>query len=327
MKTLTSKKILEYITEHTQATAKELAIFLEISPQALFRQLSKLQQEGQLTKVGSAPKVFYLLKHTEPTPIPSREGLSEKEQAFIDEHYIHITPLGEKKEGTLGFQYWCTKTGQPFLKTAHEYTALLMKYHNFQKNGLIDATSKLQSTFKQFYLDTLYYLDFYSIERFGKTKLGQLLLYAKQSQNSKLMIELIHMIEPKIKSIIVDRSIDAIGFIPPTVKREVQFMKVLEQSLQLDEIKIPIIKIKSEIMVPQKTLSKLADRIENAQKTFLVDSQKIYRNVLLIDDAVGSGATLNETAGQLRKRGLVSGNIIGVAITGSLNGFEVINEI
>ena len=42
----------------------------------------------------------------------------------------------------------------------------------------------------QMYLDELYYLDFY-IERFGKTKLGQLLLYAKQSQSRTIIRELI----------------------------------------------------------------------------------------------------------------------------------------
>ena len=52
-----------------------------------------------------------------------------------------------------------------------------------------------------------------------------------------------------------------------------------------------------------------------------------YKNVLLIDDAVGSGATMNETAMQLRKRGLVDSQIVGLAITGSFKGFDVISEI
>ncbi len=51
----------------------------------------------------------------------------------------------------------------------------------------------MEGTFKELYLENVYYLDFYSIERFGKTKLGQKLLYAKQSQNKKWINKLIEM--------------------------------------------------------------------------------------------------------------------------------------
>jgi len=48
---------------------------------------------------------------------------------------------------------------------------------------------------------------------------------------------------------------------------------------------------------------------------------------LLIDDAIGSGATLNEIALQIKNRGIVNGKIIGLAITGSIKGFDVISEV
>ena len=59
--------------------------------------------------------------------------------------------------------------------------------------------SKLKKTYDQVFLDDLYYLDFYSIDRFGKTKLGQLLLYAKQSQEIVLMNELINTFGPSYR--------------------------------------------------------------------------------------------------------------------------------
>jgi hypothetical protein len=42
-------------------------------------------------------------------------------------------------------------------------------------------------------------------------------------------------------------------------------------------------------------------------------------------NASGSGATLNETAAKLKKLGATE--IFGYAITGSMNGFEVIREV
>ncbi|MEA3272943.1 MAG: hypothetical protein U9P90_04745, partial [Patescibacteria group bacterium] len=106
-----------------------------------------------------------------------------------------------------------------------------------------------------------------------------------------------------------------------------QFMKEFEKKLNLSTKKISITKIKTEIIVPQKTLSGLSDRIENAKSTFAVEDLKIYNNILLIDDALGSGATLNEITAQIRDRGICRGKIIGLAIVGSFKGFDVISEV
>lgn len=77
----------------------------------------------------------------------------------------------------------------------------------------------------------------------------------------------------------------------------------------------------------QKTLTKIEDRIINARETISVDGNANYSNILLIDDAVGSGATLNETARKIRQKGLCRDHIIGLAITGNFKGFDVISEI
>ena len=90
---------------------------------------------------------------------------------------------------------------------------------------------------------------------------------------------------------------------------------------------IRLSKIKTEVIVPQKTLNKLADGIENARNTIFVDDVNQYNNILLIDDAVGSGATMNETAAKIRAKNICRGKIIGLAITGSAKGFDVISEV
>jgi len=327
MKTDTSKKIVEYISENKQATGKELADYLEISRQALFRHLSRLLANNQIYKIGKPPKVFYFVKEKENKGVDDITKINSAIKKTIEENYLIITPVGERKSGLEGFIFWCQKTNQPIQKTAKEYVRTLKKYNVFKKVGFINGMVKMKTTFPQVYLDNLFYLDFYSIERFGKTKLGQMLLYAKQSQNKILMNELILDIKPLVKRLIKKYKIDSIGFIPPTVKRETQFIKEMERGLDLDARKISITKIKTEIAVPQKTLNKLSDRIENAQKTIILDNKKKYKNILLIDDAVGSGATLNETAAQIKSKKICQGKIIGLAITGSFKGFDIISEV
>jgi hypoxanthine-guanine phosphoribosyltransferase len=297
---------------------------LSFSASAVHRQLKRLVNEGKLEKIGKPPKVYYLLASKK---IDNLQLANKAILKTINERYLYISPTGEEKRGWDGFLAWCEKTKQNPIKTANEYASTIKKFDKYKEGNLIDGIVKMKKTFKDVFLDKLYYLDFYSIERFGKTKLGQLLLYAKQSQSLVLMNQLNEQIRPEIIKVIKEKRIDGILFIPPTVKREIQFMKELERQLALPLQTLLVAKIKTDIIVPQKTLSKLDDRVENAKKTIIVEDKKKYKNVLIIDDAVGSGATMNETARQIKDNSLVSGKIIGLAITGSFKGFDVISEV
>jgi len=325
MKTDTSKKIIEYITKKGQATAAELSEYLNLTPRAIFKQLRALIDKERLSKFGRPPKVFYSLYKLVPTQ--EDYDIAPHILKLINEHFMVITPVGEAKEGFDGFVYWCDKFKLDVIKTSHEYEKTLKKYAAHKTKGLIDGMGKMRGTFDEVYLDQLFYLDFYAIERFGKTKLGQYLLYAKQSQDRKQIALLIKSVKSQIDKLISDRNIDGVGFIPPTVKREVQLMRELQKKLRLKPKTISIIKVKTPIIVPQKTLNRLNDRVENAKNTIVVNENNEFKNILLIDDAVGSGATFNETARQIRNKGICKGKITGLAITGSFKGFDVISEV
>jgi len=323
----TREKILKIIKEKQQITAGNLAEYLDISRQALYKHLSNLLSQGKIMKIGKPPKVFYALKRKEKDLIKYK--INSEIEKVINKNYLIITSRGEKIEGFEGFVYWCEKQNLPVEKTAKEYIATLEKYFAFKKDDLIDGSKKMQGTFEDLYLDDTYYLDFYSMERFGKTKLGQMLLYAKQSQNRKLMKvmkELIENIKPIVEKMIKKFKIDAVAYVPPTVKREVQFMNELRKKLNLIVKEITITKIKTEIIIPQKTLNKINDRVENAKGTFVVEEAGGYESILLIDDAVGSGATLNEIAKKIKDKQIAK-KVIGLAITGSFKGFDVISEV
>lgn len=321
----TSEKIIKYIKDKGQSTGSELSDFLDISDRGVRKQLYSLTEKGILEKVGKPPKVFYKLKTEETNNV--FEEISKEATNIINEKYLIINPLGKRMEGVSGFVYWCKKNNLPIKKTAKEYIETVLKYENYKKRGLINGGEKMKNTFTVFNLNKLYYLDFYSIERFGKTKLGQLLLYSKQSQDKKIMKELIAHIKPRVERIIIDFNIDGIVFIPPTVKREIQLMKVLENELGKNSRIVKVTKIRTEIAVPQKTLNKLNDRIENARNTFVIEDKSTYNNILIIDDAVGSGASMNEVAGKIINKNICKGKIVGLAITGSFKGFDVISEV
>jgi len=324
MKLKTENKILIYLQSKGQVTVQDLIEHLNISRQAVYKQISKLQEDGLISKIGRPPKVFYFL--VEDKIKNENNAVDEKIKKIIDDNFLNITASGERQEGFEGFINWCLKRKDPLEKTAKEYVATFNKYKLYKKNGLINGMHKIKGTFSDTAIDKLFYLDFYSIERFGKTRLGQLLLHAKQSQNLGLIKELVNIIRPQIEEFIKKYKIEAVGFIPPTVKREVQFIKELENRLHLKNPKISLVKVKTPIIIPQKTLNRLEDRIENARKTILVDEKNQFKTILLIDDALGSGATINETAKKIKDQKLAE-IVIGLVITGSFSGFEVISEV
>lgn len=105
-------------------------------------------------------------------------------------------------------------------------------------------------------------------------------------------------------------------------------MNYLKDTLNVPLPEIKLVKAyKGDVRVPQKSLRSLKERVLNAESTiYIKDVAPTFKRTLLIDDAVGSGSTLNETAKKLKEQG-VSREVIGYAIVGSYKGFEVINEV
>ena len=74
------------------------------------------------------------------------------------------------------------------------------------------------------------------------------------------------------------------------------------------------------------TKDRIIDFIDKNKKVRPPRPDINHKCIMLIDDAVGSGSTLNETALKLRQQNK-NLFILGYAIVGSYKGFEVIKEI
>jgi len=174
---------------------------------------------------------------------------------------------------------------------------------------------RLDKAFTEVYVDKIYYLDFYDKRLFRKTDYRQMVLYAKYSQGRTLIRELSDLLRPLLEQTIRRHHIDAVAFVPHSVNREVQFMSELRRQLHLRVETIMITKIRSATLVPQKVLTKISDRIKNAACGLVIEETRTFNSVLLIDDNIASGATLNEIAKTLKKRNFAK-TVIGLAITG-----------
>ncbi len=208
------------------------------------------------------------------------------------------------------------------------YVETVKKYDKFKNEiGLIDWIEKMKNTFEKVYLDEIFYIDFYSIEKYWKTKLWNLMFYWKQTQDKEIMNEMFKYIKNPILKVIDYYKIDCYAFIPPSINRKIQILDEINYKLNLSIQELKLMKIYKDKIVSQKSLSKKEDRIQNASETiFIKDKNFSCNTILLIDDAVWSWATLNETAKKIKAMWITK-KVIWLAIVGSYKWFEVINEV
>ncbi len=337
-------QILTIIDTLGEATAARIINEISLSKQRFYVLVAPLIASGQIIKRGSVPNVFYTLNADfessyikETTDMLKSKAFKKnieesclqidgEQREILEKNFYTITPDGREEYGLDAFLNWCHKRHENMQKTLENYLQTIDKYKRFKNHqGLIDATHKIEESFKDKIIKKLYYLDFYSIERYGKTRLGQMILYAKKSHSRDLSTKVANEVKAKIEKIIVDNNIEAIAYIPPTEQRKYQFMDRLREIINSKIPLINIVKIKTNIIVPQKTLSKIEDRVTNAANTIFVSDERKFDKILLIDDAVGSGATFHEVARKLIRQ-KVAKEVYAVSIVGSFNGFEVINE-
>ena len=328
---MTVKQNIEKLLDvYNELSVNEISNKLNVSKQMVHVAIKQLLENNIIIKLGAPPKTIYrkLSETKKAKEIPSL-NLTEDELIYLAQNFLIVTDVGNLLDGIEAFSYWCQQRNLPIEKTAKELIITKDKYKKYlDKSGFIDGTDKLVNTkdYKKIWLNKLYYLDFYAIERFGKTRLGTLLHYAKQGQNKYLMQIMMNEIEKQIKDFIKNHKVDAVAFVPPTVRREVQIMKFIQQKLNLSLPHIEIQKISGIIPIPQKSLSKMNERIRNAENTFAVVDNRNFKHVLLIDDAVGSGSTLNQIAEKIKNKE-VAKNVTGLAIVGSFKGFDVITDV
>lgn len=313
----TKEKIVELLNTHQSLSAKRLRELLFVSESLVHRNLKKLVQEQKIKKSGSSPRVLYSIKKERSINFSSK---------IIEHNWLEIEANGAFLYGEQGFENWCLKREFDIKKMITAFEEAFKKNESLKKYGLIDATEKIQKTFSKSYLEKVYYIDFYSLPIFGKTLLGKLILYAKQNSDLELMKNIAKKIEKPLRQIVEKQSFDMLAIIPHSVPRKRDF---LFTTLSFIVIKNPFQKIFQKIFhdhpVAQKTLKSKKEREKNAEETMFLTKDSFPKKILLIDDACGSGATLNIAAKKIKEVS-PSSKIYALTFVGSQKGFEVIAE-
>ncbi len=328
-------------TPNKESTLDELIAFLELQPGSrpkviadalgISRQyVQKLlaKHAGMFVVTGVGPNRFYRLKPTEvlnSTERANRDTVDRKKIDVIERNFYNLTPLGEELEGQEGFVRWCNDRNLDVDSMQKQYVNILNKYYPNDFASPIDFTNKLKHSLKDFSLQKVWAVDYYNFEIFGKTKLGNQVMIAKQTADEVTVATLIKRIAEAFLAIESRVKIDAVALVSPTIQRQQQLMSRLDNAIDQTVPRVKIYKVGARILIAQKTLKYLKDRILNAEQTFVVESSGVYESVLIIDDALGSGATLNEISKQIVKKGIAK-KCYGLVLVASPSGYEVIQD-
>ena len=352
------ERVLAVVEELEQASPHSLHGHpgIQIGKVMLQRHLKRLVELGKLEKTGKPPRVFYELavRHDRPREwewiqahrvSDSTERILRSCFAFTDEKGFHT--------GVDAFCYWFLTKQVPVLKkqksrktsypkqVEQNFAKLLQSYVELRQNlaksldpdlELIEATDRYLSIHATPSIDRVFYLDFYSLPQFGKTLNGYLVQKAKVGDVSSLKYIdiLVDILQPKIRQLVGHFGVDACLWVPHSLKRKVSLQDLLAQKVVTGVPRIKVEKIFREDTVPQKTISDLGLRLKNAKNSNLIseplENLKNFKTVLIVDDAIGSNATIH-VLGEKLKRKSPDLQLLALAPIGSFKGFDVITDI
>ena len=303
------RRILTLLKDRDTLRPTEMMSLLGVSRTALYEALRYLVEREYLVRSGSRPYVLYSL-------VPD---FSED----IQDSFLYRSVSGELLFGMKGFRVW-SKERFPSLSFEEKirlYESSYATYMTDRVHGFQFSVPKLVAITPTAF-SSLHCLDTYQIqvaEEKKRTKPAVLLDAAKTDipslkrypQAYGVFSEYLTSSVKSILSFLETFEVGGIAFVPPTRRRHTQFMRLLEReffrwnSRAITRVTIERNFNSSSVRLEQKSISSTKGRIENARTTYRVAPlANPHKTVLLVDDLVGSGATMNEVARKLLESGV-----------------------
>ena len=302
------RKLLDIIKDNPDVSPADLVALVGVSRSAVHSGLRVLLQRGFVEKRGTPPHVYYRVI----------DGVSE----IVQDSFLYKDASGGLLFGMEGFAAWSGDRfdALPLADKVRLYEKGFTAYQQEKEGGLffeMDASLKIPSA--DIVFDSLRCFDLYTLhigEEAKRTKEAVLLEVVKGSGSPAKMKDLVQeyvasSVE-KINTVIEKDGIDGVAFVPPTAMRKVQIMRILESVFAdrnchgVDRVAIRRDFTGSDsFRQEQKHIANVANRVVNARNTYRVTrSGKVYEKLLLVDDLVGSGATVNEIARKFKEAGI-----------------------
>lgn len=331
------KQVLDAFEDSEILWVTEISEKIGKSRVIIHKYLKELVSQKILKKVWSWAHTKYKKMHFEENFLEiDKENekdifLDYKNRKILEENFLKFSPIWDIYKWFSGIKSWSFERKLEPEKTIKRFLEISkMVENNYDSCGLIEATFSFSKNLEKNNFEKIFYADQYNYLEFWRWKLAELAFYAKTTQNKELIKQTFDILLPKLECLLQRENFDAIWIIPWSIDRKNQILGFLKKELKI--YKIPFINIikyyKNNITISQKSLKTKEQRLQNAKNTIFIDDWNIwkYKKILLIDDFVGSWATLNETAFKLKS--LWISEIYGFSFVWNVDlSYEVINEI
>lgn len=328
------KKIVDLFQENEILWVTQISNQIWISRTIVHKNIKKLLEENKIEKTWKWAHTKYkslIFKWEKVKDIPNII-VDFKTKKIFDEIFYKFDSDWKLLKWFEGFKIWVFDRNFNLEKSIENYKKIYKYVESKQDEcWLLDATNIFNKKFEKNYMKKVYYADEYAFMEYGRSKLAEMTFFAKQSQDKELINQSIEEFFYKLECFLFkNKDVDAIAITPWSIDRNNQLLWILKN--RLEKIGLPFVNLekfyKWSIPIPQKTIKSKSWRLKNAKNTIFVydDNIKNYKKVLLIDDFVGSWATLNITAQKIIESWVKE--VVWFSIVWSMDlSYEVINEI
>ena len=275
---------------------------LSVSATLVHRYLKDLCEEGVIEKIAMPPNTYYRF-------LSKQQKITSD---IIESNFMYKDSLGTLHLGTDGFNLWSEGN---LKKDSLEdkitlYEKSINEMQSVKKGGVFLLDEKMNEYRSHVggdsFLQKIVCSALFSIPSFGKTKESILLGIAKEGNTTskKFGVFLLDNFFPVLLDYIKKNDFEAVAFVPASAERRFQLMNEISKRF-VDRSDIPVI----------------------PDLTFYIPPTDIkYGKVLLVDDMVGSGATLNKIAEKLITENTAE-QVYGIGIVGEKKGFKPVRGI
>lgn len=297
-------RILELFDNYNELSVLEITKQLNVSKQSVHLCLKKLQGEEVVQKFGRVPLTFYKLVPSSAEGEDVQISLTEDEQTAVNT-FTRLNAYGKLITGIPAIVDYYKNTDRGLHEFIKLFAAERIRINrNKDPSQLINGHNNFRQLVgvSDYNISDLYHVDYEHIGEFGKSRLGILVELAKTTQSESVFELLIKEVKKQIVNFVYMSDFDAVAFVPPTIPREKQIMRVLEEELAIALPKINIHKVFNEVPVAQKSRLSKESRAINAESSFMIPQQAKYKHLLLIDDIMTTGITLNTIAQKIKRK-------------------------
>ncbi len=307
MKTSTAtQQILALLSQHHSLRPIELHKITNISRQRIHSQLKSLLLSDQIIRRGKSPLTYYSLKTEAQQSSEQILQLTDTQRETLNQDFLIIKRQGTQVTGQRAVCDYAQEhnvdpqeVAEKFVKARQTQKKLSTLHDGSTADQLIQLEEKKHVI--PGLIERYQCADYAEIDGFGKTAIAKKVHAAKASKNAVLQMEIFRQTERQIHDMITEYGIEAVAFVPGATDVGKTFMKQWQQTLDLPLPHINLVRVAQDTNVPQGAISLQRDREDYTSYTMVPGDHRRFRHVLLLDDSVISGTTINQAAQSLLK--------------------------